>query len=152
MCIRDSIGADQISTDDIHLNLAMLHSKSQNYEKAVHHAKLLLDSPRKEQARGLIVELIDEVENESVYEHLVKIIAADLDDTAPIENSIYRRGLVALQAQDKTKAKEYFDLLADINPRTMEQGNLAAWRGIMAYEEENYSKAIRLLTLSLIHI
>ena len=140
------IGADQISTDDIHLNLAMLHSKSQNYEKAVHHAKLLLDSPRKEQARGLIVELIDEVENESVYEHLVKSIAADLDDTTPIENSIYRRGLVALQAQDKTKAKEYFDLLADINPRAMEQGNLAAWRGIMAYEEENYSKAIRLLT------
>ncbi len=140
------IGADQINTEDIHLNLAMLHSKNQNYEKAVHHAKLLLESPRKEQAKDLIVELIDEVENETVYEHLVKNIATDLDDTTPIENSIYRRGVLALQGQDKEKAKEYFDLLADVNPRSQEQGVVAAWRGIMAYEEENYSKAIRLLT------
>jgi len=140
------IGAEQISAEDVHLNLAMLHSKSQNYEKAVHHAKLLLESPRKTQAKDLIIELIDEVENETVYKHLVKNIATDLDDTTPIENSIYRRGVLALQSRDKTKAKDYFDLLADINPRSQEQGVVAAWRGIMAYEEENYSKAIRLLT------
>ena len=140
------ISSDDISKDDIHLNLAMLHSKTHNYEKAVHHAKLLLDSPRKEQAKDLIVELIDEVENETVYEHLVKSIASDLSDTTPIENSIYRRGIVALKGLDKSKAMKYFDLLADINPKTQEQGVVAAWRGIMAYEEENYSKAIRLLT------
>ncbi len=127
-------------------NLAVLNGQTKKYDQSVQYATELLDSYKKDQAIGLLEQLIDNVKNERLYVQLIRTLYQKLADDDVLKTSVYGKAMVALKNQDKKKANTYFELLADIDPLVEERGTVAAWRGIMAFEEGNFPKAVRLLT------
>ncbi len=132
--------------DEINWNLAVLNGRINKYDKLAFHAVKLMDSNKKNEATALLSQVIDNIDNETVYKNIVGQLNIALEDKSIIKSSLYNKALTSLQQNNKDKAKSYFDLMADIDPRVEERGNVAAWRGIMAYEDENYQKASRLLS------
>lgn len=132
--------------NEIVWNLAILNGRLSNYDKMAFHAKALLETNKKTKAVRLLSSALNEIENEALYTKVINDIHKDIEDKDFIKQSIYGKALAALKRQDKTTAKRYFDLMADVDPLVEERGVVAAWKGIMAFEDGDYRKSIRLLT------
>ena len=136
----------EFDKDEINWNLAVLNGRINKYDKLAFHAVKLMDSNKKKEATSLLSQVIDNIDNETVYKNIVGQLNVALEDKSIIKSSLYNKALTSLQQNNKNKAKSYFDMMADIDPRVEERGNVAAWRGIMAYEDQEYQKASRLLS------
>ncbi len=136
----------EFDKDEINWNLAVLNGRINKYDKLAFHAIKLMDSNKKKEATALLSQVVDNIDNETVYKNIIGQLNVALEDKSIIKTSLYNKALAALQQNQKDKATTYFDMMADVDPRVEERGNVAAWRGIMAYEDQNYKKASRLLS------
>ena len=136
----------QFDRNEIKWNLAILQGRKSNYDMVAHYSLQLLDTPKEKEAVELISKLLNNIENEQLFEKIALQLSKKLDDDQLVKNSIYNRATLALKEQKIERANHYFDLLVQLDPIVEERGTVAAWRGIMAYQNNNYSKAIRLLS------
>ncbi len=132
--------------DEIHYNLALLNGRMENLDKLAFHATKLLNGHKKDKALTMITQVLDNIDNETIYKNLIGQLNVSLKDKTVLKSSLYNKAVIALSSNQKDKATEYLDLLADIDPKSEESGPTAAWRGIMAYDDQNYKQAIRLLS------
>ena len=137
---------NQFDKNDILWNLCILQGRNENYDKVAHHAIQLINGPKKKEATQLMAKLLDNIENEELFRRIATELSSKIEKNDFVKNAIYNRATFALKYNDHQKAERYFDLMVQLDPIVEERGSVAAWRGIMAYLDNNFAKAIRLLS------
>ncbi|MEL6124312.1 MAG: tetratricopeptide repeat protein, partial [Bacteroidota bacterium] len=140
------LGSKKYDQTDIHYNLALLYGKTEQYDLVVHHALELSTTPRKEDANRLLEKTVNHVQSPELYKAIATSIMTSSGEHEMLKKSLYQRGVESLKQHDFDSANQYFNLLADADPLIEQRGEVAAWKGIMAYHEDNYPKAQRYLT------
>jgi len=131
---------------DVTYNLALLNGKIGKYDMVAHHSLQLQTTKYAPQANELLSEVLDNVENDNLYQRIALTLKDDANSKNILKTSLYQRGIAALKQRDFNKANSYFELLGKVDPLIEERGAVAAWKGIMAFNNKDYKSAERLLS------
>ncbi len=137
--------AEGINPHDFKWNQLIVNHKMGNYDKAAMIAlQEFILSPNQNITEYLITSLAH-LEKIDLIQEIATTLSTDDQKRNTIRKILLDKALAALQDKNKIKAIEYFNLVEKTFPRIEEHAEVAAWKGLMAYEDKNFSSAKELL-------
>ena len=146
LAFEKMVNDSQYDQSKVTYNLALLSAKLGKYDMAAHHALRLGSSKYNQKADFILLQILDNLENENLYRQVALILKSKPNTHQKLKTSLYNKGVIALQQQNFTLANDFFELLGDVDPLIEERGAVAAWKGIMAFQNKEYKKSTKLLT------
>lgn len=137
--------SDLYDREDIQHNLNILYTKTHNYDLAAVGALDNIKGKYSNESLNMLSTIIDQIHNPKTYNKVIKAIQLRSHDKSSIKTSLYNKAVSALQSGNKELGQEYFELLKEVDPLIEERGAVAAWKGIIAYQEGDYNRAQSLL-------
>ncbi len=126
---------------DIKWNQLVLHYRLKNYDKCALITKQLQKTHPNPDINAFLATLLSDVEHMDLFKDICLQLNAFNYDHNYIKGAIYNRAMGAIKTNQPATALSYFDLYESIFPNIDEHANVAAWRGILAYDKKEFVKA-----------